>query len=104
MFMHISSLNLAAVLTAVSLFTFTGEASAAMSCGKHDDLAKVLATKYHETRHILGVVSAQMVMEIFTSSRGTWTVLVTDTSGNTCITASGENWQELPATVAGLDS
>ena len=104
MFVHIRSLNLAAVLTAVSLFTFTGEASAAMSCGKHDVVAKALTTNYHETRHILGVVNAQMVMEIFISPKGTWTVLVTDTSGNTCITASGEEWQELPATVAGLDS
>ena len=38
------------------------------------------------------------------SPKGTWTVLVTDTSGTACITASGEDWQELPVTVAGLES
>jgi hypothetical protein len=104
MFVHISSLSLAAALTAVSLFTFTGEASAATSCGNHDDVAKALTSNYDETRHIMGVVSDQMVMEIYISPKGTWTVLVTDTSGTTCITASGEDWQNLPATVAGLDS
>jgi hypothetical protein len=45
-----------------------------------------------------------MVMEIYTSPEGTWTVLVTDTSGKSCITAAGENWQEVTPAVADLAS
>ena len=52
----------------------------------------------------MGVINAQTVMEIFMSPKGTWTVLVTDTTGTSCMTASGEDWQEVPVTVAGLDS
>jgi hypothetical protein len=29
---------------------------------------------------------------------------MTNTSGTTCIIASGENWQEIPVALAGLDS
>ena len=50
------------------------------------------------------VVSARMVMEIFMSPKGTWTILVTAITGTTCITASGEDWQEMLATVAGRES
>jgi hypothetical protein len=99
---HVSSMGPAAVLAALSLFSVAAEA-AAMKCGKHDDIAKVLTSKYQETRHILGVVNSRMVMEIFTSPMGTWTVLVTGTDGTSCVTASGEEWQEVPVAIAGLD-
>jgi hypothetical protein len=31
-------------------------------------------------------------------------VVVTNTSGMACIAASGEDWQDVPVAVAGLDS
>jgi len=98
------SSSLAAVLAAVSLFSFTGMASGQTPCGRHDDIAAALKSKYQEARRIMGVINARTVMEIFTSEKGTWTVLVTDTTGRSCITATGEAWQELPLQVAGLDS
>jgi hypothetical protein len=104
MFAQTRSLSLAAALVAASLFTLTGEASAALQCGKHDDLAKALNTKFKETRRVMGIVNARAVMEIFMSPQGTWTMLVTDTNGTSCITASGEAWQEVPVTLAGLES
>ena len=104
MFAHIRSMSLAAALAAVSLFTMSDTASAALQCGKHDDIAKVLSSKFKETRRVMGVVNAKAVMELFMSTQGTWTMLVTDTAGTSCITASGEEWQEVPVTLAGLES
>ena len=86
------------------LFTLATGASAATQCGNHDEVVKVLASKFKESRHIMGIVNSRVVMEIFTSPQGTWTMLVTNTTGTSCITAAGENWQESPATVAGLES
>lgn len=103
MFTHTTSLSLASAFAVVSLCSFTGPAAAAMQCGRHDAVAQALASKYQETRRIMGVVNARMVMEIFMSPKGTWTVLITNTSGTACITAAGEDWQELPVAVAGLD-
>lgn len=103
MFAHTRSLSFAAVVAAVSLFNLSGEVSAAEQCGSHDDVAKVLTTRFKETRRAMGVVSSMAVMEIFMSPQGTWTMLVTGTNGISCITATGEEWQDVPVAVAGLD-
>ena len=104
MFAQTRPLSLAAALAAVSLISLAPGASAAMQCGKHDDVAKALNAKFKETRRVMDVVNARAVMEIFMSPQGTWTMLVTDTSGTACITASGEEWQEVPVTLARLES
>ena len=103
MFTHTTSLSLAAAFAAVSFCGFTGPVAAAMQCGAHDAVTQALTSKYQETRRIMGVVNARMVMEIFMSPKGTWTILITNTSGTACITAAGEDWQELPVAMAGLD-
>jgi hypothetical protein len=104
MFAHIRPFKFAAVLAAVTLFSSTGVASAASPCGSHDALAKQLNTKFKEARRVMGVVNAKTVMEIFMSPEGTWTVLVTDTTGTACVIASGQDWQEVPIKMTGLDS
>jgi hypothetical protein len=38
------------------------------------------------------------------SPQGTWTVVVTDTRGVACIIATGQDWQEVPIEMAGLES
>ena len=81
-----------------------GMAQAAAPCGSHDVVAKSLNAKFKEARRVMGVVNAKAVMEIFMSPQGSWTVLVTDTNGTACIIAAGEDWQEVPLAVAGLDS
>ena len=104
MFAHIRSFKLAAVLAAVTLFNSVGVASAVAPCGSHDAVAKSLTTKFKEARRVMGVVNAKAVMEIFMSPQGTWTVVVTDTNGTACIIATGQDWQEVPIEMAGLDS
>ena len=104
MFTVTSSLSLVAVIAAISLASVAGKAEAAPQCGNHDKIIEVLGNKFKETRRVMGVVNAKAVMEIFMSPQGTWTILITDTSGLSCITASGEEWQDVPVAVAGLES
>ena len=104
MFAHIRSFKLAAVLAAVTLFSIAVPVQAAAPCGAHDAIANSLTTKFKEARRIMGVVNAKAVMEIFMSPQGTWTVVVTDTKGVACIIATGQDWQEVPIEMAGLDS
>jgi hypothetical protein len=103
MFAHARSISLAAVFTAASLFGLAGEA-AAMQCANHDSMEKALTGKFKETRRAMGLVNTSAVMEVYMSPQGTWTVLVTDTKGIACIAASGEEWQDVPVAVVGLDS
>ena len=104
MFAQTCSLSLVAAFAAISFVCIADRAEAALPCGNHDKIVNVLVDKYKEARRVMGVVNSTAVMEIFMSPQGTWTILITDTSGQTCITASGEEWQDVPVAVAGLDS
>jgi hypothetical protein len=104
MFAQICSLSLVAAFTAISLVSIAARAEAAPQCGNHDKIVDALGEKFKETRRVMGVVNSKTVMEIFMSPQGTWSIVITDTSGNSCITAFGEDWQDVPVAVAGLDS
>ena len=104
MFTQIRSLSFAAALAGAAIIAHAEPAAANSKCAPHDDIVKVLNKKYQETRHALAIVSATAVMEIFLSPEGTWTMLVTNTQGIACITASGEAWQDVKVEVAGLES
>jgi hypothetical protein len=104
MFAQTRSLSFVAALAAISLASFAGIAEAAPQCSSHDKIVDALGNKFKETRRVMGVVNSKAVMEIFMSPQGTWTIVITDTSGLSCITASGEEWQDVPIAVAGLES
>lgn len=104
MFVQTRSLSLVAALAAISLAGIAGIAKAAPQCSSHDRIVDALVNKFKETRRVMGVVNSKAVMEIFMSPQGTWTMIITDTSGMSCITAAGEEWQDIPVAIAGLDS
>jgi hypothetical protein len=104
MFAQTCSLSLVAVFAAISFVSIAGKAETAPQCGNHDKIVDVLGQKYKETRRVIGVVNSTAVMEMFMSAQGTWTIVITDTTGKSCITVAGEEWQDVPVAVAGLDS
>jgi hypothetical protein len=70
-------------------------------CGPHGEIVKVLNGKYQEYRHALGLINEKAVLEVYISRKGTWTMLVTDRSGITCILAAGDAWDEAPVLAQG---
>ena len=57
----------------------------------------MLNSQYDETARAIGVISEEAVLEVFVSKdTGTWTVLVTDPKGLSCVLAAGQAWQETP--------
>jgi len=83
---------------------FTGLAAPSQAqgpCGPHGEIVKVLNGKYKENRRALGLINDKAVMEVYISAKGTWTLLVTDQAGITCILAAGEAWDEAPLFVEG---
>ncbi|MFN0113762.1 MAG: hypothetical protein ACKVPY_03705 [Paracoccaceae bacterium] len=87
--------------TALFLALAAGPALAAQQCAQREQVLKVLADRYGETRRSVGVAPNAAIMEIFASdSTGTWTITVTTPNGMTCLVASGENFEavaEAPA-------
>jgi hypothetical protein len=82
-------------LTSV-LFIGSWQAQAAgMTCGDRTALLKALSEKYKEAPRALGLSSSgKAVFEVYTSKAGTWTIVMTTTTGVTCIMAAGHSWEE----------
>lgn len=77
------------------------EARATTQCAPRDHVITHLTTKYAETRRGIGIAANDMVMEIYASDSGSWTIVVTTPQGMTCLVASGQGFEslaeELPA-------
>ncbi len=70
-------------------------------CGPHGDVAKHLGSGFSENPVSMGLASNGTVIEVFASSSGTFTILMTRPDGITCLMAAGENWEELPKRITG---
>ena len=89
---------LAAFLAGVVVvgFVVMARAQAPSQCGPHKRLVQVLADKYGEAPKAIGGIDRQRFMEAYVSNAGSWTILVTTTSGYSCIVASGNDWEDVP--------
>lgn len=90
---------LAALLAALSYAPATNVSAAQIQCAKHNQMVGLLSKKYSETPVAMGTVNEDRFMQLFVSSEGTWTILVTMTDGQACIVAAGQNWEKLPGTL-----
>ena len=89
----------AAVVAASVCLVSASAAAIEIQCASHKQMVGLLAKKYSENPVAMGTVNSDRYMQIFVSSQGTWTVLVTKTDGEACIVAAGNNWEKLPALV-----
>ncbi len=79
-------------------------ASAQQVCGERTKIMISLGEKYAEAPVAMGLTSAGTVIEVLTSPAGSWTFLITYPTGQSCMVASGENWETLPIETVGLVS
>ena len=85
---------LGAMALAISLTAAPTSAQAQMVCGQRDDIVKQLQVKYGETRRSVGLQQGRGVVEIYASEKtGSWTILVTDPRGMSCLMAAGEAFE-----------
>lgn len=63
-------------------------------CAEHNQMSDKLSAKYHEQRSGMGLVGSSGMVELFTSENGTWTIVVTQVDGTSCIVAAGNSWSE----------
>jgi len=77
---------------------FAGSAMAQTACGDRDKIVGQLASKYKETHRASGLETDTKMVEIWTSeASGSWTILITQANGQTCVAAAGKNWLDMPA-------
>ena len=51
-----------------------------------------------------GLDGAQNLIEILTSPNGTWTAVISNAQGRTCVVGSGSDWRTYDPPIAGRDS
>ena len=80
-----------------------GDATAAqMVCGERKQIVSELQRKYGETRRSIGLQQGRGVVEVYASDQtGSWSILLTNTAGRTCLIAAGEAFETETAQVAG---
>lgn len=62
------------------------------SCGERGDIIQSLKAKYAERSVATGLATDGKLIEVFASTSGTWTMLVTLPNGTSCYLASGVGW------------
>ncbi len=75
--------------------SLTGPVSALQACVTREAATKQLEKQFSEK--VVGLANAGKAMfELFVSEKGSWTVVVSEPNGRSCVLASGESWQRLP--------
>jgi hypothetical protein len=75
-------------------------ATAAEQCAARADMIKALGEKFQENPTALGVVNPNVIVEVFVSDQGSWTILASDTRGQSCVVSVGEGWESAMKTAA----
>ncbi len=92
-------------LIAAALIAATSATAAAETlCGSREIVMRQLASEYQEAPVGIGLASNGAVVELLTSSNGTWTLLVTTPRGPTCLMGTGEAWQPVARKGVARDS
>ena len=91
---------------ALGVLLGTGGAEARpVACAPHDALAERLGSRFAEAPVSKGLASSGKLMELFTSEDGdTWTLVLTEPEGVSCIVASGKYWFDVPPVPTGPEA
>lgn len=66
------------------------------NCAPRQAVLERLADTYGETRQSIGLASNNTVVEVFASGdSGSWTIIVTNARGLTCLVAAGRSFETL---------
>lgn len=84
-----------AVIGAFLVQAAPAPAEASATCTKRDRLVQFLADRYKEAPRAMGLVSNSGVMEVYVSSTGSWTIVVTSSNGMSCVIAAGNSWEDM---------
>ena len=84
--------SLMRIVTAFIAALIASPASAAV-CMNAKTLTGYLADRFKEQPVAAGLVEGRNFMEVHVSAKGTWTIVMTNTQGVSCIVAAGDEWQ-----------
>jgi hypothetical protein len=73
-------------------------------CGQRASVIGRLGEKYREAPVAIGVTSTGSMVELLTTGDGTtWTIIVSNPNGTSCLIAAGEGWRALRFNITAAD-
>ncbi len=76
----------------------------AQQCDKRAKVLGHLAQKYREAPVAVGVTNSGGLVEVLTTGDGnTWTIIVSNPDGMSCLVAAGEGWRKIDADLDKID-
>jgi len=88
--------GLKTLILAGALAVGTNAASAQYQyCVEHGDLVAHLREQFQERQFAFGLIGHMAIMEVYVADSGSWTIIVTDVAGRSCIVAAGEHWENV---------
>ena len=80
---------------------FSSPAQAQTMCGERRAVVENLDQTYSEAPVSIGLASNGAVIEVLASPSGSFTIILTQPNGLSCVMAAGENWENLPKRLPG---
>ncbi len=82
------------IILSAALALLATEAAAQSTCKQREDVIGHLAKKYGEAPVALGVTNKGGLVEVLATGNGnTWTIIVSQPNGTSCMIAAGEGWR-----------
>lgn len=90
------------IFLAIFMTIFLSTSSKAqVMCGDWKEMTTALKAKFEEAPVSKGLTATGSLVEVYASKKGSWTIVVTDPKGQSCLVAAGEYWESLPKIVNG---
>lgn len=84
------------LLGAATAMLVASSASAQQAvCGDRNEIITRLEQGYKESNTGLGLSASGGVVELYTSEKGTWTLMLTQPNGVSCLIAAGDHWEHV---------
>ncbi len=91
--MKSSTVFLGGLVIASALFSPAGAQQTV--CGDRNEIVSRLEQGYQEQTTGVGLSATGGLVELYTSEKGTWTLMLTQPNGVTCLIAAGDNWEHV---------
>lgn len=87
-----------AVILATLMIAHPHSAASQMmrSCAARSEVVNFLDKNFAERLTAVGLVNQNAMLEVYAAQSGTWTLLITDTRGISCLLLSGDSWETMP--------
>ena len=85
-----------AIVVGIVIGMLVRPAHAQPVCALRDTVLAGLEKRYKEEPVAMGLASNGMVIEVLASPSGSFTIILTQTSGMSCVMADGEAWENVP--------